>query len=121
MEQPVADRVGEARVADLVVPFLDRELAGEDGGVVAVAILHDLEQVTALGLGDGDESPVVDDEHVSACEAGEQAGVAAVGAGEGELVEQPRGAAVQRAEAGAAGLLGERAGEVGLAGAGGSG
>ena len=43
------------------------------------------------------------------------------GAGEGQLVEEPRGAAVDRPVAAPEGVLGEGAGEEGLAGAGGAG
>ena len=67
------------------------------------------------------ESPVIEHQDVHACEAREQAGVAAVGVGQGELLEQPRHAAVEHASAGAAGLMGERAGDESLSGAGGAG
>ena len=95
-------RVG---VAEVVVPLGRRELAGDDGGAGAVAVLQDLEQVAALLVRDRREAPVVDDQDVDAGELAEQADVGAVGAGQGELVEEPRRAAVEGAEALAAGLL----------------
>ena len=94
MEEAVADGVGQGRLAEVVVPLGRRELAGDDGRAGAVAVLEDLEQVAPLLILDGGEAPVVDDEDVDAGELGEQADVGAVGAGEGELVEEAGGAAV---------------------------
>ena len=65
----------------------------------AVAILEDLEQVLALLVLERGEAAVVDDEHVDARQACEQPGVGAVGVRQRELVEQPRGAAVEGAVA----------------------
>jgi hypothetical protein len=48
VHQPVEDGVGQGGIADEVVPLLDRQLAGDDGGALAVAVLEDLEQVAPL-------------------------------------------------------------------------
>src|SRR5690606_25866539 len=61
-------------------------------------------------------APVVDDEDIDAGVALEGVGVGAVGAREQELVSEAGGTAVSGAVALAARLLGERAGDVGLAG-----
>jgi hypothetical protein len=68
----------------------------------------------------GIEPPVIDEQDVDARELGEEAEVAAIGVGEGELVEEPGGAPVQRAEPLATGLLGEGARDKRLAGASGA-
>jgi hypothetical protein len=47
MDQAVEDGVGVGGVADQGVPLIDRELAGDDGGAAAVAILEDLQEVVA--------------------------------------------------------------------------
>src|SRR5437773_1883849 len=70
------------------------------------------EQVVSLGVLKRGEGEIVDDEHVEASELADSAHVAAVGASEREIVEEPRGAAVEGAIALAARLLGERAGKV---------
>jgi hypothetical protein len=103
-------QVGEGeRTPVVVVPALGRELARDDGGAHAVAILEHLEEIAAVAVGDGRDGEVVEHEDVDAREAGEETGIAAVGAGEAELVEEARGPPVCGAEALAAGLLGERA------------
>src|SRR5208282_2561971 len=75
-------------------------------------------QIAPLGLRDGGDGEVVDDEDVDAGDACEQARVAAVRSGEAQLVEEAGRASVHRSVALAARLLGERAGHVGLAGPG---
>ena len=38
MHEPVEDGVGEGGFADVVMPGIDRELAGDQGGLAAVAM-----------------------------------------------------------------------------------
>ena len=88
MDQAVEDGVGVGGVADQRVPLIDGELAGDDGGAAAVAVLEDLQEVVA-GCGiERFEAPVVEDEEIDATERAQEAGVAAVAAGERELGEQ---------------------------------
>ena len=49
VEQAIADRVGDGRVAEVVMPASDGELAGEGRRAVAVAILDDLKQEIDAG------------------------------------------------------------------------
>jgi hypothetical protein len=48
VDEAVEDSVSDRRVGDHVVPFLDRQLAGDDGAGAAVAVVDDLEDVAAL-------------------------------------------------------------------------
>src|SRR5216117_3525278 len=80
---------------EVLVPLRGRKLAGNDGGACAAAIIEEFEQIVALGIGERRESEIVQDEDVEASEL-------AVGTSQGELVEEPRGAAVQSAVAFAA-------------------
>jgi hypothetical protein len=66
MDQAVEDAVGVGGVADQRVPLIDGELAGDDGGAAAVAVLKDLQEVVA-GCGvERLEAPVVEDEEIDA-------------------------------------------------------
>jgi hypothetical protein len=65
----VADGVGEGGVADDLVPGLDGELAGDEGGGALVAVLDDLEEVAAFLVLERREAPVVDDEQLGAGQA----------------------------------------------------
>ncbi len=81
----------------------------------AVAIVDDFEQVAALLGGQRGEPPIVEDEQVDAGDAGQQASVAAVAAGERERLEQPRQPVIEDGAIVAAGLVAERAGDPALA------
>lgn len=118
MEEAIADRVGERGVGEILMPFGWRELAGDDGGPGRRAIFEDFEEIPAILIAEGAEAPVIEHEDVDAREAREEPDVAAVGVREGEFFAEPRDAPVERAIALPAGLLRERASEIGLAGAG---
>lgn len=76
MKQPVTERIGEARVRDVVVPLRRRKLAGDDRGARASAVLEDLWQIAAPVVRQRAQSGVVEDQDVDAREAGEEADVA---------------------------------------------
>ena len=91
----------------MIVPALHGELAGDDRRALAEAVLEEVIEITSTVIVESDHAPVVEDQDVDAGEASEQADVGAVGARERELIEEPRGAAVDRAEAVADRVLGE--------------
>src|SRR6266478_6118058 len=106
-------------IADQRVPLIDGELAGDDGGAVAVAILEDLQEVVASRGIERLEAPVVEDEKIDAAERAQQTRMAAVAACQSEFAEQPRHALIEHGAIVAAGLVAERRSEPALADAGG--
>jgi hypothetical protein len=100
---------------------LEGELAGDERGSSAVAVFEELEDIVTLGVGERREPEVVEDEELRSREAVEELGVGPVGAGDGELSQEPREAVEARRETVAAGAVAERAGDVALSGAGGTG
>jgi len=50
MDQPVQDGIGDSRVADVIVPVLDRKLAGDKGGATAVALLGHFKKISTFGI-----------------------------------------------------------------------
>ena len=117
VEDAVADGVGDGGVGEEAMPPVVLELAGDDGGAEAVAVFEDLEQIPSRVLGERRDGEVVEDQDVRLGDAGEDAGVGSVGAGEAQLVEETRYAPVEDAMALATGLVRESAREVRLAGA----
>ena len=79
VKDAVANGVGQRRVADVRVPLFGEQLAGDDGGAQAVAIVEDFVQVMALLLLERGQSEVIDDEDVEAGQPPEQTRVGAVG------------------------------------------
>ncbi|MDE0174443.1 MAG: hypothetical protein OYH76_24855 [Defluviicoccus sp.] len=81
-------------------------------------VVEDFEEIAAAHGFDGGQAPVVEDHEVDAGEFAVQLGDNALAMGDAEIVEQPRHAQVERLEPFEAGLVGERADDPALAGAG---
>ena len=118
VEQAIEDGVGVSRVADELVPIVDRDLTGDDGRAAAVAGLEDLEKIVTSGGIERCEAPVVEDEQLDAAEHAQQPSIAAVATGEREIGEQLWHALVEHRSVIAAGLVAERTSEPALADAG---
>ncbi len=88
--EPVEDRVAEGGIADDVVPVLDGELAGDEGGSTRVAVLKDFEQISTFDLIERLESEVVNDEQRGFQKSDEEPRIGAVGPGESQVIEEPR-------------------------------
>ena len=62
VHEPIEDSITEGGVADDIVPVLDGELTGDEGGSARVAVLEDFEEVSAFDLIERLESEVVNDD-----------------------------------------------------------
>ena len=51
VNQAIQDGVGDRGIADVFMPVFDRELAGDDGGAGAVAVLDDLQEISSFRVG----------------------------------------------------------------------
>src|SRR5712691_9278033 len=111
VDDPVEDGIGKGRLADQVMPAIDRELAGDQGGAAAVAVLDDLEQIVALLGPERLQAPIVEDQELDAAERAHQAGVAAVAAGEREIAEHAGRALIKHRAIVAAGFVAEGTGQ----------
>ena len=115
MDEPVADRVCVGRLGDVVVEALRRDLAADDRGPGAVAIVEHLEEVAAFGVGDRGHRKVIDHQDVGARELREHPCVGSIGARERELREESRSTTIDRAMSLSTRLLRECTRDVGLA------
>src|SRR5499426_3061779 len=114
VQEPVADRVSQRGLPDEVVPLGRVMLARDDRGAAAVAILENLEEIAALLILRRGQAPVVEEEHVEAGELAEEPAIGAVGAGQAQVVEQARDAAVVGPVPATTGLIGEGTGDEAL-------
>jgi len=89
---------------------IDGHLACDDGGSFLIAVLDDLEEITALLVAKLLRPPVVEDEQVGSGERLEDLGIASVAARECKGGEQPGQAMIGDGEVLAACLVSERAG-----------
>ena len=83
-------------------------LAGDDGGVPAVAFLENFQQVMTGLWCERLETPVIEDKDVNAGEGAEQTAIAAVATGHGEIAEQLGDALIEDGVIIAACFLAER-------------
>src|SRR5467141_222609 len=118
VHEAVEDGVGDCRIDDHLVPVIDGELAGHDGGTAAVAVVDDFEQIAALLRGQRRQPPVVEDQKLDTGEALEEACIPSIAACQRKRVEQAWYAIIEHRTIVTARLVSERAGEPALAGAG---
>jgi hypothetical protein len=88
VNEAVEDGVGISRVANEGVPFVDRDLAGEDGRAAPITVLEDFVEVTTSAGVERLEAPIIEDEELDAGETAQDTGVAAVTAGKREFGEE---------------------------------
>src|SRR6516165_8221865 len=104
VDETVEDGIGVSGISDHLVPFIDRQLAGYDGGAAAVALFENLKQiVTRLG-GERLKSPIVQDEQLDAGQGAEEPTIAAVAAGQLKIAEELRYSLIENGAVIAAGL-----------------
>ena len=115
MHQAVEDGVGECRVADRGMPMLDLQLTGDDRRAGAVPVIEDLQEIAAALVGQRGECPFVDDEHLGFRELGQRLEVAAIAASDGQSRQESSQTHIENGVALPARLIGESAGEIGLA------
>src|ERR1700730_18161592 len=118
VNDPVEDGVGEGWLAGQVMPAIDRDLAGDQGGAAAVAVLDNLQHVMTLLGPQRLEPPIIEDEELDATERPHQTRVSPVAAGEREIAEHPGHALIEHRAIVAACLVAERASQPTFADAG---
>ncbi len=111
VKQSVTKGVGVIGVADGGVPFLDRELAGDESRATLCAFLDDLHEVVALSVFEWTDEPIIDGKEVELGESGEHPGVRAIDTRNGEVVDETRRAHIIGVKAAPASALDEGAGQ----------
>ena len=111
VDEAVENGIGIGRVTDDLVPFVDGNLAGEEGRAAAVAFFEDFIEIAAGAGVERIETPIVEDEELGAGEGAHDAGVAPVAARQREIGEQLGDALIQNRAVVAAGLVAERTGK----------
>jgi len=118
VDDAIEDRIGIGRIADEIVPFVDWDLAGDDGRSAAVAFFEDLKKIVARGGIERFEAPIIKDEQLHTAERPQDASVAAIAAGEREIGKQFWNALIEDGAVVATGLVTECAGKPTFADAG---
>ena len=72
MDEPIADRIGDRRVANGRVPRGRRELAGNERRRPFAPIFDHLQQVPPLGIGERRQQPIVNRQQIELREFGQE-------------------------------------------------
>ena len=110
--------IGHSLVSYPLVPVLNGQLAGDDGGALAGPVIDDLQQVGPGLTVQGGHAPVIEQEDVGIFERVQPARKRAVGVPNTQFLAQARNPQIQRTVATPAGMLGQRARQPGLSRAG---
>ncbi len=118
VDKAVEDGVGASRVADYLVPFVDRDLAGQDCRAATIAFFEDLVEIAAGAGVERFEPPIVEDQELDAIEAAHDAGITSVATRQGEIGEELGDTLIEHRAVVAAGLVAEGTGKPTFADAG---
>lgn len=94
----VEDGVTESGIGDHLMPFADRDLAGDQQRAAFVAVVDDFQQIAALFGSERFRPPIIDDQEPDAFERGHQTRQTSLAAGLGKIAEQAAGALVEDRE-----------------------
>ena len=64
VDQAIQDGIGQGGISALGMPFIHRELSGHQGRTEVVTVFEEFQEVPALFLGQGDQSPIVQDDQI---------------------------------------------------------
>ena len=78
VDDAIEDGIGEGWFADDVVPLVERKLAGNERGGLAMAVFDDLHQIAPLIGGEPIRSPIVKHQEIGLDERAEQTGKATI-------------------------------------------
>ncbi|KUM24112.1 hypothetical protein AU467_31420, partial [Mesorhizobium loti] len=115
VNEAIQNRIAERGIADNIVPVFHGDLACDDCGRAAVAIIEDFQDVAALGGVENRQAPVVEDKELNAPERLEQAAIATIATRKCERLKEARDAMIEHRSIVAAGLVAEGAGDPTLA------
>ena len=103
----IENGVSVGGIADQLVPFVDRDLAGDDRRSPTVAFFEDFEEVVAGGGIERRKTPIIEDEQLHAAKRPQQAGISAITARKREVGEQLWNASVEDGSIVVIGLVAE--------------
>ncbi len=88
VDQSIQDGIGQRGISDLGMPFIHRELSGHEGGTEAVTAFEEFQEVPALFVGRGGQTPIVQSDQIGFSKGGQELGIAPVPFGDLEVLEE---------------------------------
>ena len=88
VDKPIQDGIGDGWILHVLMPGVDRELGGDDGGKEAVTVFDDFEKIPAFGVGHGSEAEVIEDEDMGSGDLFHDFRIGTVCLGDTEFLEE---------------------------------
>jgi len=88
VDEAIQDGVGKGWITDYIMPLIERELSGYDGGTETVAILYNFQEVMALFVSEFGKAPVIEDQEMGSSEAGKDFAIAPVPFGDVQFLKK---------------------------------
>jgi hypothetical protein len=106
VDDAIENGVGVGGITDQLVPFVDGDLADDDGRSAAVAFFEDFEVVTGCGI-ERRKTPIIENEQLHTTERSQKMGITAIAAGAREIGEQLGNALIENRAIVATGFVAE--------------
>ena len=109
LQKAIQNGVSNGRIPNPGMPMFYRQLAGNDRGFVAGAVIDDLQQVGARHAVDGSHTPVIQEQYIGSGQLNEPFTEGAAAMPNAQFFLQTRDALVNRRVTSSASMLGQRA------------
>jgi len=96
LHHPIQDRIGNRGISYPRMPVLSGQLAGNDGGLVASAVINDLQQISARLAVKCGHAPIVEQQHIRVGQIDEPLVKSAIAMANTQLFAQSGHALVKR-------------------------
>lgn len=90
MQHPIQNGIGQRRIVQIGMPVCRRQLAGDQGGARADAVIKHLQQIVTLSLIERCQPPIVQDQQIRLGQRGEALAETPVAVGDAQLLEEAR-------------------------------
>ncbi len=90
VDEPVKDGIGQRRIAEVLMPMRQWELASDQGRAKIKTVIQDLQQVPLLFVGKRRHGQIIEDQQIGLGELFEQFMVTAVALGDGQFAKEAR-------------------------------
>ena len=81
VNQPVHNGIGDGRVPDMIMPMINRELAGDEGGCAAAAVFDEFQKISPFSIRERGQPQIVQDQQVSSGDPFHESPVASIRSG----------------------------------------
>jgi hypothetical protein len=114
VNQAIQDGIGQGRISDLGVPFIHRQLSGNESGTKAVPIFEEFQKVPALFVSQVRYAPVVQGNQIDFGQGGQELRITPIAFGDLKVLEKTGETEIANRVALTTGFVGQGTGQEGF-------